>query len=308
MVELHDFITDWTRIEHGTTMFLEFPASYKIHIVAGQWKGVTTVGQGWDEKSGVQGSNDGSGWGYASCLVPALDKYSWFEGGYIKHTATNMSGHTGTLYMNNVNMGTVMDGGGKLVDYEMPPNAPGITIQTVGSLVPAGQVWCTVLATLVYGYRRPITQYFYTTDPGFIINDDMDYRAQYIGMLANKQETPWKAHTNPALFQPGIKNKITLGVSGSKYADFRLGIRYEVARPVPLMPHTITLPDGSTKDLPLVAVNDPSLDYGDILSFVLPDGSNRARYAADLVATDDEDATEFRVSTHLGILSWRKWV
>ena len=304
MGEYKDFTSDWLPIQHGSTMLVDIPASWEIIYVGGKWRGVTTVGQGWDEKSGIQGTNDGSGWGSASCLVPALDKYSWFEGGYIKHTATNMSGHTGTLYMNNVNMGTVVDGAGKLVDYEMPPNAPGITIQTVGSLVPAGQVWCIVLATLVYGYRRPVVATYKTTNPGFIINDNLNYRAQISAVLENNQESGWGLHNNKDLLIPGQQNKITHGVYGSQYAQFQLGIRYTASRAIPLIPHVITLPNGTTRDLPLVAVDDPNLEFGDILSFVGPLG----RYAADLVPTDDPDATEFQIMTHLGQLSWRKWI
>lgn len=310
MVETFDFWTDWIDVVHGDKITLYIPASYQILYVGGIFKGVNTVGTGWEEATNQQVSNSDEGWGSASINAPAfnkdLAKYAWFEGGYIRHTATNQSGHIATMYMNNVNMGTVANGGGKLVDYEMQSNVMGQPLSTVAYLVPSGDVWCTILATLVYGYRMPKVQTFYTTNPGFIIGGNLNYKAQYIGVLGSGQESPAVLHNRPELLIPGQENEFTVGVYGSQKAKLKIGIRYANARPTPLYELVGTGYNEDRLAVSLCAVDDPGLEYGDILRFIVFDGADPVGVAADLVALDDAEASNFRVITDKGILSWRR--
>ena len=122
------------------------------------------------------------------------------------------------------------------------------------------------------------------------------------GTLNNGVWSAWV--TAPADFlKSQTLNNIALSVGGSGISSIEIEMTYTAARPTPVKTMKIQL-SGSTLSLPLCALTDVQLDYGTIVR-VPVDGTT---YCADLVATNNAEASGVRISTHKGVLSWRRLI
>jgi hypothetical protein len=279
-----------------------------ISQVRMRWKGRSTYQNNQETRRATRTASNyatGTDWTISCNTSISLDSGETFVSGYRTTKMTNNSGGVATnVYLAVCEVGvltcpSVTNGGTctRRVDMAGAGNLGACLHNATGA---PGGIRIDGFASVTYDYI-----YYYQTETktGNTSGACNGKTCSRTGTLNNGVWSAWV--TAPADFlKSQTLNNIALSVGGSGISSIEIEMTYTAARPTAVKTMKIRLENGTSPPLPLCALTDVQLDYGTIVR-VPVDGTT---YCADLVATNNAEASGVRISTHKGVLSWRRLI
>ena len=275
----------------GTTAGLEADEQHVVNAIYCRWKGVDQSGTGWQTVSDTIWAY-AEGHGGASVGIPKPTGAT-SAGYYI--TALNQSGVNGDMYINGSYVGFIQSYGyGYLAVCGAAPGTTASASAYVNGGSGAAYVW--IKAWCNYTYQQQVTTTLKTDSPSVTING---YTASHSGPINNGEATAWYPLDVNALPE-GVSKTASHTIGGSGKAYWEIGYYYDWAFPECL--HEMHVLDGSTTvALPLVATNDPALEYNFLRCQL---GSTV--YCVDVVSTSDATKSAVRFQKGSTVYAIRK--
>lgn len=297
------FQSDWIEVETGTSVNVTIPSGIAVNWLKGKWKGKTTSTQQQQSGSTASSGSEASGNGGASTSYkfPKVSSPYYCSSVHIQMYVWNNGPSGGNVTVNGSSVGYLMAGqGATITNGNFACSYQNQTVSISGTITGGNNLTVGVGGYINYYYYA--TVYLHTNNPRFYINPDTSPYAQYAGELADGVECAYQTFPDPSKFIPGQTNQLVQVIEESQQGWFMFQFDYDYLRPTPLKILTYPHPTKGLVDVPLVAVDDPCLEYGDCIRTNV-DGTI---YCADLVDPDDVEASGFSFMTHKGLLRWRK--